>query len=155
MDRRMFLAGAVSTGVTLGVGLMGCGSRSSAGGGDEAPSLEEADGTEPEAQDVDEPAAETSAERYVLLNNGIRMPTLGIGTYILSTSQAEESVYAALMAGTRLIDTARIYGNEEGVGRGIARAGVPREEVFLTTKLWTADFADAAAAIDASLARLG
>lgn len=91
----------------------------------------------------------------VTLNNGIEMPRLGIGTYILSNEQAEESVYAALMAGTRLIDTARIYGNEEGVGRGIVRAGVPREEVFLTTKLWTADFADAAVAIDASLMRLG
>lgn len=89
------------------------------------------------------------------LNNGVAMPVLGIGTYILSSAQAEESAYAALMAGTRLIDTARIYGNEDGVGRGIARAGVPRDEVFLTTKLWTADFANAATAIDGSLRRLG
>ena len=89
------------------------------------------------------------------LNNGVAMPVLGIGTYILSSAQAEESVYAALMAGTRLIDTARIYGNEDGVGRGITRAGVPRDEVFLTTKLWTADFANAATAIDGSLQRLG
>ena len=94
------------------------------------------------------------ANGTVLLNNGIQMPVLGIGTYILSGAQAEESVYAALMAGTRLVDTARIYGNEDGVGRAIKRAGVPRDEVFLTTKLWTADFANAAAAIDASLQRL-
>ena len=93
--------------------------------------------------------------RIVTLNNGIAMPVLGIGTYILSSAQAEESVYAALMAGTRLIDTARIYGNEDGVGRAIARAGVPRDEIFLTTKLWTADFANAASAIDTSLSRLG
>ena len=93
--------------------------------------------------------------RTVMLNNGVAMPVLGIGTYILSSSQAEESVYAALMAGTRLIDTARIYGNEDGVGRGIVRSGVPRDEIFLTTKLWTADFANAAAAIDAALSRLG
>ncbi len=95
------------------------------------------------------------AKRTVLLNNGIEMPVLGLGTFILSNAQAEESVYAALMAGTRLIDTARIYGNESGVGRGIARAGVPRDEVFLTTKLWTDDFSNAAAAIDASLQNLG
>lgn len=90
-----------------------------------------------------------------MLNNGVEMPVLGLGTYILSNAQAEESVYAALMAGTRLIDTARIYGNEEGIGRGIKRVGVPRDEVFLTTKLWTADFGSAAAAIDASLQHLG
>ena len=89
-----------------------------------------------------------------MLNNGVEMPVLGLGTYILSSAQAEESVYTALIAGTRLIDTARIYGNEDGVGRGIARAGVPRDEVFLTTKMWTGDYADAAAAIDASLRRL-
>ena len=70
-----------------------------------------------------------------MLNNSVEMPVLGLGTYILSSSQAEESVYAALMTGTRLIDTARIYGNEDGVGRGIERAGVPRDEVFLTTKM--------------------
>ena len=58
----------------------------------------------------------------VLLNSGYEMPILGIGTYALSTSQAENSVYWALRDGYRLIDTARIYGNEEGVGRGIQRA---------------------------------
>lgn len=87
------------------------------------------------------------------------MPILGIGTYRLSDSQAENSVYWALRDGYRLIDTARIYGNEAGVGRGIRRAindgFVTREEIFVTTKMWTADFDNGAAAVNASLERLG
>ena len=87
------------------------------------------------------------------------MPILGIGTYALSDQQAENSVYWALKAGFRLIDTARIYGNEPGVGRGIRRAIdegiVSREEIFVTTKMWTSDFGNGDAAIDASLSRLG
>ena len=95
----------------------------------------------------------------VVLNNGEVMPILGIGTYRLSDEQAENSVYWALRDGYRLIDTARIYGNEEGVGRCIRRAIdeglVTREEIFVTTKMWTADYDNGAAAIDASLQRLG
>ena len=95
----------------------------------------------------------------VFLNSGRTMPILGIGTYALSDAQAENSTYWALKAGFRLIDTARIYGNEPGVGRGIRRAInegiVTREEVFVTTKMWTSDFGNGDAAIDASLDRLG
>lgn len=95
----------------------------------------------------------------VVLNNGIEMPILGIGTYTLSNQEAENSVYWALRDGYRLIDTARIYGNEEGVGRGIQRAidegFVKREDIFVTTKMWTSDYSNGAAAIDASLRRLG
>ena len=95
----------------------------------------------------------------VLLNSGHTMPILGIGTYALSDSQAENSVYWALKAGFRLIDTARIYGNESGVGRGIQRAInegiVKREDIFVTTKMWTSDFGNGAAAINASFNRLG
>lgn len=95
----------------------------------------------------------------VLLNNGIEMPVLGIGTFRLSNEEAENSVYWALRDGYRLIDTARIYGNEEGVGRGIRRAIeeglVTREEIFVTTKLWTSDYDDADTAINGSLERLG
>ena len=95
----------------------------------------------------------------VLLNNGIEMPVLGIGTFRLSNEEAENSVYWALRDGYRLIDTARIYGNEEGVGRGIRRAIeeglVTREEIFVTTKLWTSDYDDADNAINGSLERLG
>ena len=94
----------------------------------------------------------------VLLNSGYEMPILGIGCYLLSQEQAENSVYWALRDGYRLIDTARIYGNEEGVGRGIQRAideGIcTREQVFVTTKMWTSDFGNGDAAIDASLKRL-
>ena len=94
----------------------------------------------------------------VLLNSGYEMPILGIGCYLLSQEQAENSVYWALRDGYRLIDTARIYGNEEGVGRGIQRAineGIcTREEIFVTTKMWTSDFGNGDAAIDASLKRL-
>lgn len=94
----------------------------------------------------------------VLLNNGQTMPILGIGTYLLSQSEAENSVYWALRDGYRLIDTAHIYGNEEGVGRGIKRAIseglVTREEIFVTTKMWTADFDDGEGAIEESLRRL-
>ncbi len=95
----------------------------------------------------------------VKLNSGYDMPLLGIGTYLLSNTQAENSVYWALRDGYRLIDTARIYGNEEGVGRGIKKAiaegFVTREEIFVTTKMWTSDFNNGAAAIQGSLSRLG
>ena len=97
--------------------------------------------------------------RTVKLNSGYEMPVLGIGTYRLSQQQAENSVYWVLKAGMRLIDTARIYGNEEGVGRGIRRAIsekiCTRAEIFVTTKMWTSDFSNGDAAIDASLKRLG
>ena len=95
----------------------------------------------------------------VMLNSGYEMPILGIGCYLLSQEQAENSVYWALKDGARLIDTARIYGNEEGVGRGIRRAidegFVTREEIFVTTKMWTSDFSNGDEAVDASLRRLG
>jgi diketogulonate reductase-like aldo/keto reductase len=95
----------------------------------------------------------------VTLNSGYEMPILGLGTYALSEAEAEDSTYWALKAGFRLIDTARIYGNESGVGRGLQRAidegVVTREDVFITTKIWTTDYNDADAAINASLERLG
>lgn len=93
--------------------------------------------------------------RTVRLNDGRDMPILGIGTFRLSPDRAAESVDTALRAGYRLIDTARIYGNEDGVGAGMTASGVGREDIFLTTKLWTDDFGQAAAAIDRSLSRLG
>ena len=94
----------------------------------------------------------------VTLNSGYEMPILGIGTYQLSNAQAENSVYWALRNGYRLIDTARIYGNEEGVGKGIKKAinegFVTRYEIFVTTKMWTSDFDNSDAAINGSLKRL-
>ena len=90
----------------------------------------------------------------VILNNGIEMPVLGLGTYRLTAEETVISVNAALTSGYSLIDTAAAYGNEEAVGQGIKESGVPREEVFITTKLWPNDYGNAAAAIDAALARL-
>ncbi|MFB5761916.1 aldo/keto reductase [Paenibacillus medicaginis] len=73
----------------------------------------------------------------VMLNNGVEMPIIGFGVYqINDAKECEQSVYDAIMAGYRLIDTASGYQNEEAVGRAIKRSGVPREELFITTKLW-------------------
>ncbi len=92
-------------------------------------------------------------KRTVLLNDGREMPILGIGTFTLTQEQAENSVYHALEYGYRLVDTAAAYNNEEGVGKGIAKSGVPREEIFVTTKLWPANYN--MEGIDACLERLG
>ena len=74
--------------------------------------------------------------KYFELNNGEKMPVIGLGTFLLSPSDAEEAVYNALECGYRLIDTANAYMNERAVGRGIKRSGVQREEIFLESKLW-------------------
>jgi 2,5-diketo-D-gluconate reductase A len=75
-----------------------------------------------------------------MLNNGVEMPLLGFGVFqIPDAEECERSVYEALRAGYRLIDTAAAYGNEESVGHAIKRAGVAREELFVTTKLWIQD----------------
>lgn len=92
--------------------------------------------------------------KRVTLNNGFEMPILGIGTYNLKPAQAEESVYNALLCGYKLIDTANAYMNERAVGRGIKRSGVPRDEIFVTTKLWVSEYGDAERAIDDTLTRL-
>ncbi|MFX3650088.1 MAG: aldo/keto reductase [Paenibacillus sp.] len=76
----------------------------------------------------------------VTLNNGVKMPMIGFGVYQVPDAETcENAVYEALMAGYRLIDTASGYLNEEAVGRAIKRSGVPREELFITTKLWVQD----------------
>ena len=76
----------------------------------------------------------------VILNNGVEMPILGFGVWqIPDANECEQAVYDALMAGYRLIDTAAAYENEEAVGRAIKRSGVPRKEIFVTTKLWIQD----------------
>lgn len=78
----------------------------------------------------------------------------GIGTFLLQPAEAEESVYQALKAGYRLIDTANAYMNEKGVGRGIKKSGVKREDIFLVTKLWPTEYEDGMKSIDDTLARL-
>ncbi|EME65502.1 aldo-keto reductase [Rhodococcus ruber BKS 20-38] len=94
----------------------------------------------------------------ITLNSGTTIPQLGLGVWQATDEQTEHAVrYALDEAGYRHIDTAAAYGNEEGVGRGIASASVPREEVFLTTKLWNSDqgYDRATKAFDESLRRLG
>ena len=91
---------------------------------------------------------------YVELNNGVKMPNVGIGTFLLQPDDAENSVREALKIGYRLIDTANAYVNERAVGRGIKASGVPREEIFVSTKLWPTEYENPNA-IDETLERLG
>ncbi|MCP9612802.1 aldo/keto reductase [Coprobacter tertius] len=93
----------------------------------------------------------------VELNNGVKMPIIGFGVYqVPDAEECERSVYEAIQTGYRLIDTAAVYENEEAVGRAIKRSGVPREELFITTKLWIQDagYENAQKAFQASLSRL-
>lgn len=91
---------------------------------------------------------------YVTLNNGVKMPMAGIGTFLLTPDEAEASVLSALECGYRLIDTANAYVNEKAVGRAIKRSGVAREEIFLETKLWPS-FYENDDAVDKTLELLG
>ncbi|WP_405983444.1 aldo/keto reductase [Streptomyces sp. NBC_00872] len=93
----------------------------------------------------------------IVLNNGVKIPQLGFGVFQVDDAQTTDAVLAALDAGYRSIDTAAVYGNEEGVGRAIASSGVPRDELFVTTKLWNdrQGYDSALAAFDTSLAKLG
>jgi len=75
----------------------------------------------------------------VTLNNGVEMPILGFGVFQVDAEQTEKAVADALAAGYRSIDTAAAYGNEEAVGTAIAKSGIPREQLFITTKLWVQD----------------
>lgn len=93
----------------------------------------------------------------IKLNNGVLMPRLGLGVWQAKDgTEVESAVAAAIDSGYRLIDTAAVYGNEAGVGRAIAASSVPRDEIFVTTKLWNADhgYANTLAAFEKSLARL-
>ncbi len=91
---------------------------------------------------------------YVILNNGVKMPMAGIGTFLLSPDEAEASVLSALKNGYRLLDTANAYVNEKAVGRGMKKSGIPREEIFLETKLWPT-FYEQPDAVENTLERLG
>ena len=91
---------------------------------------------------------------YATLNNGIKMPMAGIGTFLLSPDEAEASVLSALKCGYRLIDTANAYVNEKAVGRAMKKSGISRDEIFLETKLWPS-FYEQDDAVDKTLERLG
>ena len=95
---------------------------------------------------------------YAVLNNGVKMPMEGFGVFqVPDQAQCEQAVLDAIASGYRLIDTAAAYMNEEAVGKAIAKCGVPREELFITTKLWVQDASYEAAkqAIQTSLDKLG
>ena len=95
---------------------------------------------------------------FITLNNGVKMPLEGFGVFqVPDPAQCEQAVLDAIATGYRLIDTAAAYMNEEAVGKAIAKSGVPREELFITTKLWVQDasYEGAKAAIETSLKKLG
>lgn len=96
--------------------------------------------------------------KSVKLNNGIEMPMVGFGVFQVSDEDTEKAVLEALKAGYRLLDTAAVYGNEAGVGRAIKASGIPREEIFVTTKLWIQrenGYENTQKALENSLTRLG
>ena len=94
-----------------------------------------------------------SNQIYVKLNNGVEMPMVGIGTFMLSPDEAETSCVSALQDGYRLIDTANAYVNEKAVGRAMKKSGIARNEIFLETKLWPSFYNDADA-VEKTLQRL-
>lgn len=97
-------------------------------------------------------------DQKITLNNGVQIPAMGLGVWKVKESQElEQAVLWALEAGYRLIDTAKVYENEAGVGQAIKRSGIPREELFITTKLWNEDqgYDTTLQAIDTSLQKLG
>lgn len=91
---------------------------------------------------------------YRTLNNGVEMPMLGFGTFMTTGEECEKSVRDAIAAGYRLIDTAEAYGNEEYVGNAIAASGVPREELFIATKVNFSSYENAREAVERSLKKL-
>lgn len=90
---------------------------------------------------------------YITLNNGIKMPMAGLGTFLLTPDEAEDACVSALECGYRLIDTANAYMNEKAVGRAMKKSGVKREEIFLETKLWPS-FYEQEDAVEKTLERL-
>ena len=99
----------------------------------------------------------TSVNSPIKLNNGVEIPCVGYGTFRTAPAVTAQAVQDAIAAGYRHIDTAKVYENEAGVGQGIKAAGVPREELFVTSKLWNTDrgYEATKAAFQASLDRLG
>ena len=93
---------------------------------------------------------------YVTLNNGVKMPKLGYGVYQTPPEETERGVLDAIRIGYRSIDTAQAYGNEEGVGNAIVKCGLPREDLFITTKIWISNYGyeKAKASIEESLKKL-
>lgn len=115
-----------------------------------AESTQEPDSEIPDGNDI----SFDFEKKTVHLNSGYDMPIMGLGTYALSDEECFNSVTTLLENGGRLIDTAYFYGNEASVGRAVRESDVPREEIFVTTKLYPSQFSNAAAAIDEALEKL-
>ena len=94
---------------------------------------------------------------YVKLNNGVEMPRFGLGTYNVSNDDCKQAVATALKNGYRHFDTAQAYNNERGVGEAIKESGIPREQIWVTSKLWPTEYGEGKtlAAIDRMLERMG
>lgn len=140
-NRREFLTrGAVAAGATALTGLL--------------PAQAASEGAKPAGA---APTPAPGKSPLTKLNNGVEMPVLGVGCFNLPTIQTADVISFALSNGYRLVDTAANYGNEKEVGEGIARSGVPRSELFITTKLWIENFGydEALRAFDTSLGKLG
>lgn len=157
---------AILLSLVLLLGLSGCGTPASGSGSPAAPQASStvlATETSTEMAESLPPPTEAIIliNRYfdfekktVTLNSGYEMPIVGLGTYSLPDDVCANSVSTSLKAGGRLIDTAYMYHNEVGVGQGVRESGVPREEVFITTKLYPSQFANAEQAIDEALQKL-
>ena len=151
-DRRQFLA----TGVSLVVAPMligkvdvgGRGLRQASNSGAHNVEKSDAIGMQPQPE---------AGTQTVTLNNGVEMPILGLGVFQMNAEECERSVSDAIQAGYRLFDTASAYGNEEAVGKAVKRSGVPREQLFVTTKLWVRDatYEKTKPAFDRSMTLLG
>ena len=96
-----------------------------------------------------------SSQSYVMLNNGMKMPQLGLGVYLIKGSECVESVKNAIQLGYHLIDTAKYYGNEEEVGKGILQSNVNRSELFITSKIYSSGYEASLRAIDDSVKKIG
>lgn len=122
---------------------------------DAAGTVPEAEGTQSNTEEEQRVDISFNFEtKTVTLNSGYEMPINGIGTYSLLDEVCVDSVTAALNSGVRLIDTAYMYHNEESVGEAVRNSGIPREEIFVTTKLYPNQFADPETAIDEAMKKL-
>lgn len=123
-------------------------------GTDNVPDASES-GENPDSREKTAAAGKFDFEsKTVLLNSGYEMPLMGLGTYSLSDEECANSVKALVEAGGRLIDTAYMYHNEEAVGKAVRESGIPREEIFVTTKIYPSQFDNAAGAIDEALEKM-
>ena len=145
LSRRSFLR----AGSLVSLGLVGCTTNKNV----DMPATGDAVADKLDDRGQDSSVAE-EISRTVVLNSGYEMPTQGLGTYALDYATCVNSIHALVKEGGRLIDTAYMYHNEDAVGEGVRTCGVPREELFVTTKLYPNQFADPEAAIEAALAKL-